>query len=65
MHLYWKVFEELKYLGETWIIHDPSLLRRYKEWTFKNADFISGEFHETPSEPSPIFEHKGIPHSLN
>ena len=65
MHLYWRVIEELKYLGESWDIHDPSLLRRYKEWTLKNAECITLDFSKTSQESSVMFEYKGIPHSLN
>jgi hypothetical protein len=65
MHLYWRVIEELKYLGETWIIRDPSLLRCYREWLHKNAEAI----HSGPLEPfsarSLSFPCGGIPPSLN
>ncbi len=37
MHLYWKVIEELKFLGESVVFHDPSLLREYKRWVEKNV----------------------------
>lgn len=36
MHFYWRIFEELKYLGETWQMNDPSLKRCYYEWVKKN-----------------------------
>jgi hypothetical protein len=65
MHLYWRVIEELKYLGETWTINDPSLLRRYKEWTLKNAECLAFNFQNTQSEPNAIFNYKGILFSLN
>ncbi len=41
MHFYWRVIEELKLLGETWIINDPSLARSYKQWVSKNAEAIA------------------------
>jgi len=37
MHLYWKVIEELKFLGESIVFRDPSLLREYKRWVEKNV----------------------------
>jgi hypothetical protein len=37
MHFYWRIIEELKYLGEILIFHDPSLSRAYKNWVKKNA----------------------------
>ena len=41
MHLYWRVIEELKCLGEVVYFHDPSLLREYRRWLHKNSDAIS------------------------
>ncbi len=65
MHFYWRVFEELKLLGETWILNDPSLLRSYKRWLHKNAGAIAIiDISETLENP-PLFEYKGFPHSLN
>ncbi|MBW1780167.1 MAG: hypothetical protein JRL30_05465 [Deltaproteobacteria bacterium] len=37
MQFYWRIIEELKFLGETVIFHDPSLLRQYHWWIEKNA----------------------------
>ena len=64
MHLYWRVIEELKYLGETWNIHDPSLLRCYKAWILKNSESISIEFNEVSPGSSTIFTYKNIPCSF-
>lgn len=65
MHLYWRVIEELKFMGETWIFNDPSLARSYKRWINKNADAIDMinmvEIHQDP----PVFQLNGLPHSLN
>jgi len=41
MHFYWRIIEELKYLGENWTIKNPSLLRCYRAWLYKNAQAIS------------------------
>ncbi len=40
MHIYWRVLEELKQLGESWTILDPALRRNYRQWTRKNASAI-------------------------
>jgi hypothetical protein len=37
MHFYWRIKEELAYLGEVLIFHDPSLVREYRRWVKKNA----------------------------
>jgi hypothetical protein len=44
MHLYWRIIEELKYLGEMWIIRDPSILRRYKHWIRIHEASINADF---------------------
>jgi len=35
MHFYWRVMEELKTLGEQWVITDPGLKRCYDFWMKK------------------------------
>ena len=37
MFLYWRLNEELKYLGEKLVFHDPSFIREYANWRQKNA----------------------------
>lgn len=37
MILYWRIKEELKYLGEDLVFHDPSLIREYRIWTEKHG----------------------------
>jgi len=37
MHFYWRIKEELKFLGESLIFNDPSLKREYHLWLKKNA----------------------------
>ena len=65
MHFYWRVIEELKLLGETWVINDPSLARSYRQWVLKKAKAIARiqkfETHATPV----IFVCFGSVHSLN
>ena len=58
MHLYWRVIEELKFLGESWTFNDPALSRRYECWIKKNAESIALGF-------SPVFRYRKINHSLN
>ena len=65
MHFYWRVVEELKFLGETWTFNDPNLLRSYNLWVQKNADAIAFSLVMAPVNRSPFFHYKGITHSLN
>jgi hypothetical protein len=65
MHLYWRIIEELKYLGETWIINDPSLKRRYLEWIRKNSESIALSFETNQNDIFPLFKYKNIPQSSN
>ena len=37
MHFYWRIIEELKFLGECLIFNDPSLKREYQLWLKRNA----------------------------
>ncbi len=37
MHLYWRVQQDLKCLGETLVFHDPSFIRSFRAWMEKNA----------------------------
>ena len=41
MHFYWRIIEELKFIGETWVITDPSLKRNYERWLRVNAKAIA------------------------
>jgi hypothetical protein len=40
MHLYWRMIEELKYLGERWDIVDPAILRRYELWKQRHCEAL-------------------------
>jgi len=44
MHMYWRVIEELKYLGELWQINDPAISRCYKLWMQRHTDSINMVF---------------------
>jgi hypothetical protein len=41
MLFYWKMSEELKYLGETLIFVDPSLNRNFYAWIKKHAQTLA------------------------
>ena len=41
MHQYWRIIEELKYLGEVLIFHDPSISREYETWIKKKSDVLA------------------------
>ncbi|RLC23964.1 MAG: hypothetical protein DRH56_07070 [Deltaproteobacteria bacterium] len=62
MHIYWRVIEELKFLGENVILKDPSLSRCYTLWLKKNAEAIALSLDTVPS---PLFRINDIPQSLN
>ena len=65
MHFYWRVIEELKFMGETWMIRDPGLLRNYRRWLRSNSEAIAMTL-KTDARPKPVmFDYKGICHSLN
>ena len=65
MHIYWRVIEELKFIGETWTFNDPSLARNFERWLFKNSDAIAllekVERFQTPT----LFACNGSAYSLN
>lgn len=48
MHFYWRILEELRFIGENWTITDPSLLRSYRNWLRRNALALQEqEFHRS------------------
>jgi hypothetical protein len=65
MYAYWRISEELKYLGEVLVFHDPSLKRCYEEWISKKAESLTMLYADT--ERRSFFFHrpeKGY-HSMN
>ena len=49
MHLYWRIKEELRYLGEELVFRDPSLLREYRRWIQKRSGSLASfQCHDTP-----------------
>ncbi|MBW2009533.1 MAG: hypothetical protein JRJ16_16170 [Deltaproteobacteria bacterium] len=55
------IIEELKFLGETWTIHHPSLLRCYRHWLQNNADAIAMSGMEYGKEKSRVFSPASAP----
>lgn len=37
MQFYWRIMEELRFLGETLIFNDPGLRRQFRWWLRKNS----------------------------
>ena len=65
MHFYWRVIEELKILGETWIINDPGLQRNFKRWLQKNKGAIALSAMYDQLERPFQFGSNGITPSVN
>jgi len=65
MHFYWRVIEELKYLGEMWIFHDPTLRRHFNQWLRKKEKVLAMSVAEECSLKKPVFKSGGIIQSLN
>jgi hypothetical protein len=51
MFFYWRILEELRFVGETWIITDPSLLRSYRDWLRRNAPALEDLEPQVRSRP--------------
>jgi len=65
MHFYWRVIEELKYLGETLIFHDPCLLREYNYWIRKNSIESAVSLSEHDRNNFRCFDHSRFSPCLN
>jgi hypothetical protein len=52
MQFYWRIIEELKFLGETLIFHDPTLVRQFNWWLKKNASGLA--LSETDYRSTPL-----------
>ncbi len=53
MQFYWRIMEELKYLGEVLIFRDPTLLRQYDWWLRKNAGGVARCREMGDADPGP------------
>jgi hypothetical protein len=65
MHFYWRIIEELKFLGEIVVFKDPNLLRCYKSWLEEHAEAITISTTVDITRPSVPFRYRGISPSLN
>lgn len=65
MHFYWRIIEELKFIGETWVIKDPSLRRNYEHWLNINAEAIALSTMDIPMGNSEMFNLGNHPYVLN
>ncbi|MDY6878951.1 MAG: hypothetical protein V2J25_18290 [Desulfatiglans sp.] len=65
MHQYWRISEELKYLGEVLIFYDPSISREYERWIQKKADVLALSRMDDMPHASRTRKHFVIPPSLN
>ena len=65
MHFYWRIIEELKYLGENVVINDPNLSREYNSWVKKNFLALMAPTCSNKREASPIVKFHEIPVCLN
>ncbi len=65
MHFYWRVIEELKFLGETWTFQDPCLKRSYRRWVQRNADSIARILEGDSERCSPLCGYKSAVNSIN
>ena len=65
MHSYWRISEELKYLGEVLVFHDPSLKRCYEEWLCKKSEALSMLDADSDRKASLLFRSIRGFHSMN
>jgi hypothetical protein len=65
MHFYWRVKEELRYLGEVLIFRDPTLLREYRRWLRRNRAVLVYTTSEGMSRTTQPCHGRGIRMSPN
>ncbi|OPX35521.1 MAG: hypothetical protein B1H12_08805 [Desulfobacteraceae bacterium 4484_190.2] len=65
MHFYWRIIEELKFLGEIVVFKNPNLLRCYKFWLEEHAGAITLSTTGDITSTSVPFSYRGISPSLN
>ncbi len=65
MQFYWRIIEELKFLGETLIFHDPTLLRQFNWWLRKNSGGLALSETDYRSGNVTSYSAFGISPSLN
>jgi len=47
MHFYWRIFEELKSLGEHLVFCDPSLRRNFEIWLSLHSEALAMQHDRT------------------
>ncbi len=65
MYFYWRVMEELKYLGEILVFHDPGFKREFRRWIQKNQAGLLFCAEEKEREIQDGFDPFGTKPSLN
>jgi len=65
MQFYWRIIEELRYLGETLVFNDPVLIRQYNWWLKKNSLGLGFSATDFRSRVAPTFSNLGVFTSLN
>ncbi len=65
MYFYWRIMEELKYLGEVLVFHDPSFKREYHLWVQKNQVGLDFTAMEDNRKILDDFDPFGVTVSLN
>ena len=65
MYFYWRIMEELKYLGEVLVFHDPSFIREYRQWVKRNKAGLGFSVVEKKRKILDAFDPFGVVPSLN
>ncbi|GEM_PF-963299 len=65
VYFYWRIMEELKYLGEVLVFHDPSFKREFGQWVQKNQLGLALSAVEKKREILNDFDPFNISPSLN
>jgi len=65
MYFYWRIMEELKYLGEVLVFHDPSFKREFRRWVQRNQAALVLGAVEKKRKILDEFDPFGIEPSLN
>ncbi len=53
MYFYWRIMEELSYLGEVLLFHNPNFQREFKQWVRRNR---AGLAFVSPEKTRHIFD---------
>jgi len=65
MQFYWRIIEELRYLGEALVFHDPVMIRQYNWWLQKNSVGLAFSATDYTSRVAPAFSNLRAFTSLN